>query len=296
MENKKGNLITRRQALLSLGTLAAGTIIKPSSILGYETTTSKTRFAVIGDFGTGCDDQIGIGKCMLDHHGKLPFDFVLTVGDNIYPNGAGRYFSKNFEDPFAGLLRDQVPFYAVFGNHDVEEGRQDQLQYPNFNMAGKRYYNVRKANGMVEFFMLDSTDMDITQISWLENALKTSTARWKIALTHHSLYSSAKKHGDTPKLREKIEPLFTRYGVKVAFAGHDHTYERTKPQQDVQYFVTGAGGKIRRGDLDRKSPILAVGYDRDNSFMVIELDEREMSFQSVCETGQIVDNGLVRMV
>ena len=91
-----------------------------------------------------------------------------------------------------------------------------------------------------------------------------------------------------------IEPLFTRYHVQVVFAGHDHVYERTKPQKGIQHFITGAGGKMRRGDIDMKSPLRAASYDQDNSFMVIEVDETEMTFKSISEKGEVVDSGVIK--
>jgi hypothetical protein len=111
---------------------------------------------------------------------------------------------------------------------------------------------------------------------------------------HHPLYSSGKKHGSELQLRKLIEPLFTRYHVQVVFAGHDHVYERTKPQQGIQYFITGAGGKMRRGDINMKSEIRAVSYDEDNSFMLMEVDEEEMTFKSISEKGDVVDSGIIR--
>jgi predicted phosphodiesterase len=295
MESNKTNLISRRQAILSLATITAGTLVKPASIFGVEPVKNKVRFAVIGDWGTGCEEQAGICRMMIETHKKSAFDFILAAGDNIYPNGSGRYFSKKFEQPFAKLLEDQVKFYAVLGNHDVEEGRQDQTTYPLFNMAGKNYYTVSKGDGLVDFFMLDTTDYHQAQAFWLENALKTSTAKWKIALFHHPLYSSGKKHGSNPKLRMQIEPLFIKYGVTVAFAGHDHMYERVKVQQGVQHFVTGAGGKMRRGDINRNSGITAASFSEDNHFMLIEVDDKEVRFEAISEQGNVVDNGALRV-
>jgi predicted phosphodiesterase len=293
---KRNDLITRRQAILSLGTITAGALISPPSILSVNSADSKTRFAVIGDYGTGESDQIAVAQRMFQYHNKTPLDFVLTVGDNIYPNGSGRHFSKHFEEPFRDILNNRVPFYATLGNHDVKDGRADQMQYSNFNMNGRRYYTIRKGNGLVEFFMIDSTDVDATQLTWLQNALMTSRARWKVALTHQSLYSSGKKHGSDLELRRALEPLYMRYGVNVAFSGHDHIYERTKPQNGIQYFVTGAGGKMRRGNVDKKSLIRAASFDRDNSFMLIELDEKGMTFDSISETGEVVDYGIIKQV
>ncbi|MCI0485739.1 MAG: metallophosphoesterase [Blastocatellia bacterium] len=293
MKKKKSNLITRRQAIFSMATITAGALIKPSSIF-CSPVKDNIRFAVIGDWGTGDHDQVGIAKQMFLSHQRTPLDFVITAGDNIYPNGSGRYFDKHFEEPFADLLKDRVRFYAVLGNHDVDAGREDQCQYPLFNMGGHNYYKFARNNGLIEFFMLDSTDFDSTQATWLENSLRASRAKWKIAVFHHPIYSSGKKHGSSVGLRKKLEPLFTRYGVNVAFSGHDHIYERTLPQQDIQYFVTGAGGKTRRGDVNMKSSIRAASFDQDNHYMLIEVDELQVSFQAISETGAIVDNGSIR--
>jgi 3',5'-cyclic AMP phosphodiesterase CpdA len=294
MDRKASALITRRQAIASLATLATGTLLKTASVFGSGSGDSKTRFAVVGDFGTGESDEFAIAAQMLDAHRKAAFDLVLAVGDNIYPNGSARYFVKHFEEPFEGLLKERVKFYAVLGNHDVEEGRNDQLHYPLFNMGGSNYYTISRGNGLVDFFMLDSTAFDAGQATWLENSLRASRAMWKIAAMHHPIYSSGKKHGSDARLRTTLEPLLTRYHVQVVFAGHDHVYERTKLQRGIQYFITGAGGKTRRGDIDMKSPLRAASFDEDNSFMVIEIDETEMTFKSISEKGDVVDSGVIR--
>jgi 3',5'-cyclic AMP phosphodiesterase CpdA len=287
------NQMTRRQALLSLATLTAGTLIKPVSVFGAQPAKNRVRFPVIGDWGTGDSDQTGIAKQMFSAYQRSPFDFVIAAGDNIYPNGSGRYFSKHFEQPFASLLKEKVCFHAVLGNHDVQEGRQDQCQYPLFNMGGRNYFTMKHGDGLLELLMLDSTDCDKTQMGWVEEQLKASTARWKIAVLHHPLYSSGNRHGSDLKLRAKLEPLFVRYGVSAVFSGHDHIYERTKPQQGISYFVTGAAGKTRRGGVDLKSPFREVSYDEDNHFMVLEAEHDQISFQAISETGSVIDQGII---
>lgn len=293
MKQRKSNLITRRQAVLSIATISAGAFIKPSSIF-CAPVEDKVRFAVIGDWGTGNNDEIATAKQMFASHQRVPLDFVLSAGDNIYPNGSGEYFGKKFEQPFQDLLKERVKFYAVLGNHDVVAGRQDQVQYPLFNMGGNNYYKIERGNGLAEFFMLDSTDFGRTQTTWLESSLRASRAKWKIAVFHHPIYSSGKRHGSDLGLRKQLEPMFTRYGVQIAFSGHDHIYERTKPQQGIQYFVTGSGGKTRRGDVDQGSSIRETSFDEDNHFMLIELDEKQVGFQAISETGVVVDSGSIK--
>lgn len=286
-------LLSRRQALLSMAAVAAGTLLKPAGVLAVQPAQRRIRFPVVGDWGTGDSDQTGIARQMFAAHQRAPFDFALAAGDNIYPNGSGRYFDKHFERPFAPLLKERVQFHAVLGNHDVMEGRQDQCQYPLFNMGGRNYFTMSQGDGLLDLLMLDSTDCDQTQVGWVEQQLQASTARWKLVVLHHPLYSSGKRHGSNLKLRKKLEPLFVRYGVHAVISGHDHIYERVKPQQGIHYFVTGAGGKTRRGGVDLHSPIRAMSYDEDNHFMVLEADHEQLRFEAISETGSVIDAGVI---
>jgi hypothetical protein len=284
--------INRREAMFSLAAISAGVLAKPSSIF-CSPPKDKLRFAVIGDWGTGDNDQVRIAQQIFRTHQLSPLDFVISVGDNIYPNGSGNYFAKHFEAPFASLLKDRVNFHTVLGNHDVRAGRQDQCQYPLFNMGGAPYYTLQRGDGLTEFFMLDSTDFDQRQGAWLESSLKDSKAKWKIAVFHHPIYSSGRMHGSDLRLRKELEPLLARYGVSIALSGHDHIYERTKPQQGVQYFVSGAGGQVRKGNVDRRSNFRAESFDEDNHFMLFEINDNKTQFRAISGLGTVVDSGFL---
>src|SRR6185436_625332 len=109
------------------------------------------------------------------------------------------------------------------------------------------------------------------QITWLETELKGASEDWKIPYFHHPLYSSGERHGSDTTLRDKLEPLFVKYNVSVVFTGHDHFYERTKPQKDIVYFVVGSGGQLRKGNIDRSTGLTAKGFDTDNAFLLAEI-------------------------
>jgi len=251
------------------------------------------RFIALGDMGTGESNQYSLAAGMAGCHDQHPFDVALTLGDNIYPNGDPALFKEKFERPYAELLRRGVRFYAALGNHDVRLGREAAMRYPDFNMNGQAYYSFVKGGGLVEFFALDSTAPDAAQMRWLEGALSASGARWKLGYFHHPIYSSAMRHGSETRLRARLEPLFVKYGVAAALSGHDHVYERTRPQRGVQYFVCGAGGQLRRGDLDRRSPFFAAGNDQVNSFMCFEATPERLSFRSLDAAGKTLDEGLI---
>lgn len=252
------------------------------------------RFVALGDMGTGDKDQLAVARAMTTLHRDRPFDTVLMLGDNIYPDGNPADLPAKFERPYSELLALGVRFHATLGNHDVKKGREAEINYPHFNMGGRAYYSFVKAAGLIEFFALDSTDADSQQMRWLEESLAKSKARWKVAFFHHPIYSSGRTHGSDLRLRGMVEPLLVKYGVAAVFSGHDHTYERTKPQNGVQYFVSGTGGKLRKGDLNRSSSLLAMGDDQHNSFMVIEVSETELRYSAVSAEGEVLDSGVIQ--
>jgi hypothetical protein len=247
------------------------------------------KFGVLGDFGTGDRAQYELAEQMATTHSAFPFELIILTGDNIYGSERPQDMRSKFEVPYKALLDREVKFYASLGNHDGRE----QIQYPLFNMNGKLYYSFKAPQQDVRFFALETTYPDPEQIQWLEAELKNAGEDWKIVYFHHPLYSSAGRHGSDLTLRKMLEPLFVKYNVSVVFQGHDHVYERVEPQNGIPYFVVGNGGKLRAGDLDDGSAILAKGFDADLSFLVAEINGDEMHFQAISRRGQIVDSGIV---
>jgi|SRR5688572_18166104 len=246
------------------------------------------KFAVLGDFGSGSRGQIDTGAEMARVHKRFPFEFVITVGDNIY--GSGRDFTPRFEIPYKALLDAKVKFYAALGNHDSPP---QQINYELFNMGGKRYYTMNPSRQSAKFFALDTTCLNPEQLEWIEKELAGSREDWKIPHFHHPRYSSGERHGSQESIRKALEPLFLKYNVSVVFTGHDHFYERTKPQQGIVYFVVGSGGQLRRGNIASRSALTEKGFDTDYAFLVAEIDGDDMYFNAISRTGAVIDSGKI---
>jgi len=279
-----------RFAVFWLFTLTAVTGSLPSHAqdLSLPNHRDSVKFAVIGDMGTGQPPQYQVAEQMVNLRKKFSFDFVITLGDNLYGSQKPQDFVTKFERPYKTLLDDGVKFYASLGNHDEQTNRF----YKPWNMNGERYYSYTKKNA--KFIVLDSDYMDPKQVQWLESELKASSEDWKVAYFHHPLYSSGGRHGSENDLRRILEPLFVKYGVNVVLSGHDHIYERIKPQKGIHYFVSGAGGQLRPGDL-RRSTLTAAGYDQDQSFMLVEIDGDTFSYEAVTRMGKTVDAGSITL-
>jgi 3',5'-cyclic AMP phosphodiesterase CpdA len=244
------------------------------------------RFAVIGDNGTGDRFEYEVAQQMVASRQRFPFELVLMLGDNIYGGQSPKDFVQKFEAPYRPLLEAGVRFYASLGNHDSQSNRL----YQPFNMDGERYYTFARKN--VRFFVLDSDYVDAKQLAWVDGALRSASDEWKICYFHHPLYSDGGRHGSQVDLRVLLEPIFVKHGVNVVFSGHDHVYERLTPQRGIQYFVSGAAGQVRKGDL-RRSGMTAAAFDQDQSFMLVQIAGSELSFQAISRTGIVVDSGVL---
>jgi predicted MPP superfamily phosphohydrolase len=277
-------LLANRVAVLMLLVLP---LVSAAQDLKLPNKSDSVRFAVIGDNGTGDRSEYDVGRKLVEYRAKFPFTFVVMNGDNMYGGESPVDFERKFAQPYKDLLAAGVKFYASLGNHDDPNERF----YKNYNMDGKRYYTFSPKKD-IRFFALDSNYMDRQQLDWVEKELRNSKDAWKICFFHHPLYSSGGTHGSAVALREILEPLLIRYGVSVVFAGHEHFYERIKPQKGIQYFISGAAGQLRRGDI-HESELKAKGFDQDNHFMLIEITGDQMYFQAISRTGQTVDSGVV---
>ncbi|HLG59794.1 MAG TPA: metallophosphoesterase [Vicinamibacterales bacterium] len=276
---------TRLIALLVAAVTAAA--VFGQSLVALPNRPDSVKFAAIGDNGTGERAQYEVGKQMLNAHAAFAFDLVIMLGDNMYGGQTPSDFLKKFEQPYAPLLAAGVKFQASLGNHD----RSENVSYKPFNMNGERYYTYAKKNA--RFFALDSTRMDAKQVEWIATSLQNAKEDWKICYFHHPLYSNALRHGSSVDLRVILEPIFVKHGVDVVFSGHDHVYERLKPQKGITYFVSGSAGQLRQGNM-RPREQTAAYFDQDQTFMLVEIAGADMHFQSISRTGKTVDSGVIR--
>jgi 3',5'-cyclic AMP phosphodiesterase CpdA len=256
--------------------------------------SDSIKFLAIGDSGTGGSDQRRVASRIAEVYKIFKFEFAIMVGDNLYGGEGASDYRRKFEEPYKPLIDAGVKFYAALGNHDDPT----QRFYKPFNMNGERYYSFKAPKpgigirGGARFFALDSNYMSPEQLKWLEKELAASGADWKVPFFHHPLYSSGAKHGSDTALRDQLEPLFLKYGVDVVFAGHEHFYERLKPQKGITYFVNGSSAKLRKGNLADRG-MTAKGFDTGFAFMIVEIAGDEMYFQTIEAGGKTIDSGMI---
>lgn len=262
-----------------------------------EPTTSPTpqtvRFAVIGDYGSGTQDEADVADLVK----SWDPDLIITTGDNNYPDGAGSTIDANigqfyheFIAPYQGSYGaggQENRFFPSLGNHDWNTPQaQPYLDY--FTLPGnERYYDF--VRGPVHFFAIDSDSREpdgvgrsSDQALWLQSRLAGSTSPWKIVYFHHTVYSSG-LHGNT----DWMQWPFAEWGADAVLSGHDHTYERIS-REGITYFVNGLGG------MSRYSFIVTVEgsqvrYNRDYGAQLVEASEDTIRFQFINWLNEVID-------
>src|SRR4051812_26642722 len=84
------------------------------------------------------------------------------------------------------------------------------------------------------------------EYEWLRNDLQTHPSALKFAFSHYPFYSDNPNQSSDTAIQgpAKLEGLLGQFGVKIAFNGHAHIYERNNPSatgMPVTY-ITGGGG------------------------------------------------------
>jgi len=227
-------------------------------------------------------------------------DYVLTVGDNNYPDGKVRSIDKNigqyyhdYIHPYQGGYGEGASenrFLPALGNHDWNTGNINAyLEY--FTLPGnERYYDVEM--GPVHLFVIDSNveepdgrDANSVQAQWLQAELSAATAPWKLVTLHHVPFSSGAKHGDDPQ----IQWPYAAWGATAVFSGHQHSYERIN-RDSILYFNNGLGGRWRVHTFDEPVPGSAVRYNQDFGAMLITADDQCINFSFFNRSEELIDS------
>ena len=175
-------------------------------------------------------------------------DFVVHLGDVIYPKGQQAHYMSGFFRPFAPVLRD-APFYAVLGNHDVMDAGGRQLLAnlrTDEQIAATGGRNLSIARGPVRVLVIDGNgerfDAAHPTHAFLARELAAATEPWLVVAGHFPVRSASRQR-DRADLLLALLPLLSEHGVSLYLSGHDHAYQRFgEPGGDEPVLVVSGGG------------------------------------------------------
>ena len=246
-------------------------------------TRGGTIFGIMGDSGSGDEAQQAVAQAMLTYFNTARrFPFVIMLGDNLYDDD----YTNEFLTPYKPLLDRGVKFYAALGNHD----RDLEIHFKPFNMGDRDRYSFDEGNA--RFAVLNSNHpADPEQIKWFDSVYNDAGTKWRIAFFHHPLYSSGQHSAEgRDVIRPALEPALVRNKVNVVFSGHEHLYERIRPQKGIHHFVSGGGGrylyKVRPSEFDEVA-------ESEHHFMVAEIAGDRLLYEAISHAQKVMDCGIV---
>ncbi len=267
------------------------------------------NFVVIGDWGReGCCQQAAVAEQMSKRAVAIDSSFVISVGDNFYENGVSSVtdpqWKTSFEDVYTrpGLM---TKWHVILGNHDYQgTGKPEaQIQYSQthlrWSLPSPYYMRTEQlADGTsADFLFIDTNSyiqhyyrpgsnvhVDRTQpeqqFAWLENALATSRAAWKIVVGHHQVYAATAPDDYVGNdMITRFAPLLDKYGVQAYINGHEHNLQHVR-QGRVNYITCGAGSQT----LPVQAPPDQFASSR-HGFMSMRLEQDTLGFSFIDDLG-----------
>jgi len=285
---------------------------------GFAKPVKSASFVVVGDWGRdGAQHQRDVAVQMGKTAQALGSRFVVSVGDNFYDNGVQSVSDPQWQTSYEQVYTDpalQVPWYVALGNHDYRGNPQAQIDYAATSKRWRmpqRYYQVSGSSlGMpqIDLFVIDTSPAvqkyrenvesviahnvasqdEAAQLAWLDKALASSTARWKLVVGHHTIRSGGSGHGETPEMVALVLPILQRRGVTAYLFGHDHDLQHIETD-GLHYIGCGAGSEVRR-----VSAVKGTKFCQSRSgFAAVSVSENGLSLEFMDFTGARLYSALV---
>ena len=233
-------------------------------------------------FGDTRGDSV-VHQSVIDQMAALDFEFLVHTGDLIL-NGDDTDNWRVFFNVEDTLLQHKHLMPAL-GNHEKPYWPFDTL----FALPDTEYaYTVTYGNAL---FIILNTEGDVSgfQKDWLTERLiaarNEKNLDWLFVVFHRPAYSAG-RYGDRLHIRNAWSTLFETYGVDIAFAGHDHNYQRTDKINGVIYVITGGGSAVLYGVQDRKW--LAHG-EATYHLCLVQIHGRKLTMQAIKPDGTVFD-------
>ncbi|MDO8518567.1 MAG: metallophosphoesterase [Deltaproteobacteria bacterium] len=258
-------------------------------------------FLAMGDWGTGGDEQQEVADAMQAYCETEECEFVLTLGDNFYSDGVESTVDPQWEEKFRSVYDPLgLPFYVVLGNHDTNGNIQAQIDYSaiysSWYLPAENYsftWPTGAADPLIEFFIFNSEydyfEENLAVRDWLEGAIASSRATWKIVAMHHPIYSDG-NHGDTDYYNNDPDDFLFDIvcdgRVDLVLSGHDHSFHHLRGPAScpIEQLVIGTGGaSIRTSVTDTAATVIRRG--NLHGFGWFQVTESEISFQMIHSAG-----------
>jgi hypothetical protein len=284
-----------RWLMIERGASIPGFLRVPPPVFSVKAAGQPVRIVGMGDFGSGTESQRDVAAAIVRMGKAAPFDFGLTFGDNFYPSGMKGPDDSRWRDWWETLYGPLgITFYPTLGNHEwySDDGAAAEIVYhsPTWRFPAP-YYTFTA--GPVQFFAIDTSEISEAQILWLDRAIASSTARWKVVFGHHPIFAPERnaKAGNYMKyMQARLWPVI-RGRVDAYLCGHQHAMAHMDPQEGVHFFMSGGGG-APLGKVAKKDPT-AVFAESKFGFLTLEADAARLTIGIFDTDGKAFDSEVI---
>lgn len=235
---------------------------------------AAVRFLAVGDWGTAGKTESDVANAMRQESGS--FSKVLALGDNFYPDGVTSKSDKQWKDTFEGPFSGLPQFVAILGNHDYMGDVEAQLgaggsTAERWSMPARNFTQTYSLDGggVAELFFVDTNpfcrdyytgpenrvqaenlktqDYKVQQ-AWLDRALGTSSATWKIVVGHHPVHPDSMPSGSRVALprgyacsmEDTLGSVLKKHAVRLYVSAHWHE-QRYYKGSEMDVVISGGG-------------------------------------------------------
>jgi len=201
------------------------------------------RILLLGDTGSGDDDQRRVAEASAKTCDERGCDLVLLLGDNFIQDGVSGIRDPQFRSKFEDIYPHDLPFYAILGNHDLRGNWRAQVEYTNHS---KRWVmpdvNYAFRSGPVELLGINTT----CTICSLWTIQHPRTRPWRLVFGHRALVTQGRHRG-----MNWLERRFVRASAPDLYcSGHNHLLEHVHWHGIDQITSGGGGNPIHHADLN----------------------------------------------
>ncbi len=288
--------------------IAIWSLVASSVAMGVSTET-QVNLLVTGDWGfvpgaTRPSGQQKTAAAMAEYvrRNRTGFDAVLVGGDSFKVKLSGPddpQFRQGFEEMYDPKALD-MPFYAVFGNHDYEyHAAAVELEYSRRHSdsrwkAPDPWYrlDLPAGNCLVTILMLNSNRAELgkeaweAQLAWMDAELSREPKPvWTLCLGHHPLFSDG-RHGDDAAMQSAWGPILRKHKVDFYFSGHDHVLQHLEmPGWPTTFVTSGGGGEDTKRPVNaRRGPFVRTVH----GFAALRFNARSATVSLIDDTGTVL--------
>jgi tartrate-resistant acid phosphatase type 5 len=236
---------------------------------------AAVTFVALGDMGTGDSAQTQVAQAMYSVCQRDGCDFVLGLGDNIYPHSVASshdpQFQDKFEHPYARF--QDIDFWMILGNHDWKHlvtGAQAQIDYTLHSDRWRlphTHYAIPFLPPWLHIYGVDTSLLEaVVGVGQLQSAQAALCGQpgWRVLFGHYPTRSTgAEGHRASWFVRSALEYLIRQCHIHVYFAGHDH-HQAHLDGGFYQEIIEGAGGAelspVRVGDPQQRFGSATHGF------------------------------------